>query len=94
MILVNIYTGLHLPLSSFRCTGDLCLSGSIIQKSRFIFTKERRTIRQKSVCLNHSNEGFFQVYLQIQGADYGFLEMGSICIKVWGFAMLILSHLS
>ena len=34
---------------------DLRLRGSIIQKSRFIFTKERRTIRQKSGCLNHSN---------------------------------------
>ena len=33
--------------------GDLRLSGSIIRKSRFIFTKERRIIRQKSGCLNH-----------------------------------------
>ena len=31
---------------------DLRLSGSIIRKSRFIFTKELRTIRQKSGCLN------------------------------------------
>ena len=30
------------------CLGDLRLSGSIIQKSRFILTKERRNIRQKS----------------------------------------------
>ena len=28
--------------------GDLRLSGSIIRKSRFIFTKERRFIRQKT----------------------------------------------
>ena len=28
------------------------------------------------------------------GADPGFLEMGAICIKVWGFALLILSHFS
>ena len=49
--------------------GDLRLSGSIIRKSRFIFTKERRIIRQKSGCLNCSNERIFQVYLQIQGAD-------------------------
>ena len=47
--------------------GDLRLSGSIIRKSRFIFMKERRTIRQKSGCLNHSNERIFQVYLQMQG---------------------------
>ena len=47
--------------------GDLRLSGSIIRKSRFIFTKERRTIGQKSGCLNHSNERIFQVYLQMQG---------------------------
>ena len=28
------------------------------------------------------------------GADPGFLERGFICIKVYGFAMLILSHFS
>ena len=50
-------------------TGDLRLSGSIIRKSRFIFTKERRTITQKSGCLNYSNERIFQIYLQIQEAD-------------------------
>ena len=27
-------------------------------------------------------------------ADPGFLERGFICIKVWGFALLILSHFS
>ena len=47
--------------------GDLRLSRSIIRKSRFIFMKERRTIRQKSGCLNHSNERIFQLYLQMQG---------------------------
>ena len=34
--------------------GDLRLSGSIIRKSRFMLTKERITIRQKSGCSNHS----------------------------------------
>ena len=47
--------------------GDLRLSGSIIRKSRFIFTKERRTIRQKSGCLNHSNEQIFQVSILMPG---------------------------
>ena len=28
------------------------------------------------------------------GADPGFLERGSICIKEWGFALLILSNFS
>ena len=28
------------------------------------------------------------------GADPGFLEKGFICIKVWGFALLILSIFS
>ena len=28
------------------------------------------------------------------GVDPGFLESGFICIKVWGFALLILSHFS
>ena len=30
----------------------------------------------------------------VSGADPGFLERGCIYIKVWGFALLILSHLS
>ena len=47
--------------------GDLLLSGSIMRKRRFIFTKERRTIRQKSGRLNHSNEQIFQVNTQMQG---------------------------
>ena len=51
--------------------GDLRLSGSIIRKSRFIFTKERRAIRQKSGCFNHSNERVFQD----AGADQGFLDL-------------------
>ena len=47
--------------------GDLRLSGSIIRKSKFILTKERRTIRQNSGCLNHSNERIFQVNIKMQG---------------------------
>ena len=43
------------------------MSGSIKGKSRFIFTKKRSTIRQKSGCLNHSNERIFQVNSQMQG---------------------------
>ena len=31
---------------------------------------------------------------QQAGADPGFLERWFICIKVWGFALLILSHFS
>ena len=30
----------------------------------------------------------------LTGADPGFLERGLICIKVWGFALLILCHFS
>ena len=56
--------------------GDLRLSGSMIRKSRFIFTKERRTIRQKRGCLNHSNERIFQVYLQMQGQIKDFWKWG------------------
>ena len=47
-------------------TGDLRLSGSIIRKSRIIFTKERRKIKQKSGCLTHSNEQINQVNIQKQ----------------------------
>ena len=35
----------------------------------------------------------FQVFI-MSGADPGFLERGFIYIKVWGFALLILSHSS
>ena len=49
--------------------GDLHLSGSIIRKSRFILTKERRTIMQKSGCLNHLNELILQVNIQMQGGS-------------------------
>ena len=38
--------------------GDLRLSGSIIRKSRFIFTKERRTIKLKSGCLSFKLANF------------------------------------
>ena len=31
---------------------------------------------------------------KIQEADSGFLKRGFICIKVWGFSLLILSHFS
>ena len=47
-------------------TGDLCLRGSIIRKSGIIFTKEWRKLKQKSGCLNHSNERIFQVNIQMQ----------------------------
>ena len=67
---------------------------SIIRKSRFIFTKERRTIRQKSGCLKHSNERIFLVNILMQGEDQGFLERGVICIKDVGIPLWILSHLS
>ena len=30
----------------------------------------------------------------MSGADPGFLERGFVCIKVWGVALLILSHFS
>ena len=64
--------------------------------SRFIFTKERRTIRQKSDFLNHSNERFFSGTCKhpYAGAGQGFPERGFICIKDVGFALRILSHLS
>ena len=46
---------------------DLRLSGSTIRKSRYIFTKERRIIRQKSGCLSHSYKRIIQVNIQMQG---------------------------
>ena len=53
-----LYLGVHcLPI--YR--GSLHLSGSMIRKSRFIFTKEQRNIRQKSGSLKHSNERNFEL---------------------------------
>ena len=57
------------PRSLVLFIGDLGLSGSVIRKSRFIFTKQRRTIRQKSGCLNHLNERIFQANIQMQGGS-------------------------
>ena len=62
-------------------TGDLRLSGSIIRKSRFIFTKERRTIRLKSGCLHNSNELIYQVNIQMQGQIYFTKERRTIRLK-------------
>ena len=63
--------------------GDLHLTRSVIRKSRFIFTKERRTIRQKSGCLNHLNERIFQVNIQMRGWINDSWN-GVLSIKVWG----------
>ena len=42
-----------------------------------------------------SASGFsLQECKQVSGADPGFLERGFIYIRVWGLAMLILSHFS
>ena len=65
----NSLFGLQLPTTLISSMGDLRLSGSVIRKSRFIFMKERRTIRQKSGCLNHLIEQIFQVNIQMQGVD-------------------------
>ena len=42
-------------------------------------------------CGTHLNK---HLSFQNSGADPGFLERGFICIKVLGFALLILSHFS
>ena len=74
-------------LGKYLYTEDLRLSGSIIRKSRFILTKERRIIRQKSGCLSHSNERIFQVNIQMQGrikdswkgVSYAYKMLVSLC---------------
>ena len=74
--------------------GDLRLSGSIIRKSRFIFTKERRMIRQKSGCLNYSNERIFQVNIQMQGWIKDAWKRGVHMYRGVGVRFATLSHLS
>ena len=56
------------------------MTTAVLADKLFLCTENRKT--QK---LNYSS-----------GVDAGFLEMGFIytCIKVWGFALLILSHFS
>ena len=71
--------------------GDLRLSGNVIQKSRFIFTKKRSTIWQKSGCLNHLNERIFQVNIRCRGGTM-IPGIGFISIKVWVLTLLILSQ--
>ena len=47
--------------------------------------------------LLYCEEYFCEIILNLNqwsGADPGYLERGCTCIKVWGFAMLILSHFS
>ena len=65
--------------------GDLRLSGSIIRKSRFIFTEEPiRAKEQKSGCLNHSYERIFLVYLLMQGRIMGSWKWGPYVQKRCG----------
>ena len=75
--------------------GDLRLNGSILRKSRFIFKNERRTIWQKSGCLNHSIERIFQVNILMQGRVKDSWKEGSF--SCWflfvGFISFILNIL-
>ena len=68
--------------------GDLRLTRSVIRKSRFIFMKEWRTIRQKSGCLDHLNQQIFQVNIQMQGWINDSWNR-VLSIKVLGFTLLI-----
>ena len=70
-------------------TGDLRFSGSIIRKSRCIFTKERRTIRQKELLFKSMKGADFPGKHPDAGADQAFLERGFICIKDVGFGLWI-----
>ena len=72
-------------------TRDLCLSDSVIRKSRFIFTKERRTIRQKSLCSNHLNEQIFQVNIQMQVPGMGVLKYKGVGLRIADFSSFILN---
>ena len=72
-------------------TGDLRLSGSIIRKSRIIFTKERRKIKQKSRCLNHSNEQIYQVNIQKQEQIKDSLMSKGVGVRFLDFFSFILN---
>ena len=52
-VCVHLSVSLENNVFSVMVAGDLRLSGSVIRKSKFIVTKERKNIRQKSGCLNH-----------------------------------------
>ena len=53
-----------------------------------------RWIEQHGTPLYPTQTQSFQGVELYTGADPGFLERGSICIKGWGLALLILSHFS
>ena len=72
--------------------GDLRLSGSILRNSRFIFTKERGTIRQKSGCLNHSNERIFQVKGRIKDSWKGGSYVYKVLVSLCGFYLIYLKY--
>ena len=61
-------------------------------------------IKSSDVRRNRTREFFFtntprngtqnDAMHMVTGADPGFLERGFVCIKVWEFALLIVSHFS
>ena len=46
-------------------------------KEQIYFTKEQRTIRQESRCLNHSNQRNFKFNIQSEGRIKDFWKVGS-----------------
>ena len=52
-----------------------------------------RNFSRTCMFFNMKNDTLPKSLKQVPGADPGFLERGFICIKEWGLALLILSHL-
>ena len=64
-VIVKVYTWLGKQLLPF--CGRFTFERIHNAKEQIFFTKERRIIRQKSGCLNDSNERIFQVNVLMQG---------------------------
>ena len=90
------------PCSSIKSVFDCCLSGDRNIPFCFQCTKYETCATSyfapfQQFCifkLRHQLIFYYNATYTLTGADQGFLEMGFICIKVWGFALLILSHFS
>ena len=70
------------------------MSGSIIRKSSIIFYERAENHTAKERLFESLKRANFSGKHPDAGADQGFLEWGSMCIKDAGFALWILSHSS
>ena len=75
------------PQQSLITSGPGCIKKAYVNESATEFLTSGPGFTK----MTYVNESATEFYTR-QGSNPGFLERGSICIKVWGVALLILSH--